>query len=142
MINTPFNRLRGKGLRRPEDNKVFRFLFKLRQKENSVADKRMLIVDSEVARRIDENRGDLTYSEFLNFLIDSQLKEEARNQNYVDKEEFHQFAQGMKELLRNFLEFFLSYGLELGKQPQDKTFEELSQKLQALGGSGNKSKKL
>ncbi|GAH62159.1 unnamed protein product, partial [marine sediment metagenome] len=36
-------------------------------------------------------------------------------------------------LLRNFLEFFISYGLELGKQPDDKEFEQLSQKLQALG---------
>jgi len=99
----------------------------------------MLIVDAEVVRKIDENRGDMNCSEFLNFLIDSQLKEEVGNQNYVDKEEFHQFALGMKELLRNFLEFFLSYGLELGKQPQDKTFEELSQKLQALGNSGKKT---
>jgi hypothetical protein len=38
----------------------------------------------------------------------------------------------MKELLRNFLEFFISYGLELGNQPKDKAFEELNQKLQAL----------
>jgi len=102
----------------------------------------MLIVDAEVVRKIDENRGDMNCSEFLNFLIDSQFKEEAGNQNYVDKEEFHQFALGMKELLRNFLEFFLSYGLELGKQPQDKSFQELSQKLQSLGSSGNKAKKL
>ena len=107
-----------------------------------MAEKRMLIVDAEVARKVDENRGDMNRSEFLNFLIDSQLKEDTGNQNYVDKEEFHQFALGMKELLRNFLEFFLSYGLELGKQPQDKTFDELSQKLQALGSSGNKTKKL
>jgi len=109
-----------------------------------VAEKRMLIVDAEVAGKIDENRGDMSRSEFLNFLIDSQLKEteEVGNQNYVDREEFHQFAQGIKELLRNFLEFFLSYGLELGKQPQDKTFEELSQKLQALSSSDNKAKKL
>ena len=83
----------------------------------------------------------MSRSEFLNFLIDSQLKDEAGNQNYVDKEEFRQFAQGMKELLRNFLEFFISYGLELGKQPKDKTFAELSQKLQALGSSDNKAKK-
>ena len=103
-----------------------------------MADKRMLIVDAEVSRKIDENRGDLSRSEFLNFLIDSQLKEDVGHQNYVDREEFHQFAQGMKELLRNFLEFFISYGLELGKQPQDKTFEELSQKLQALGRTSNK----
>jgi hypothetical protein len=101
----------------------------------------MLIVDADVVKKIDENRGDMNYSEFLKFLLDSQFKEEVENQNYVDKEEFQQFARGMKELLRNFLEFFLSYGLELGKQPQDKTFEELSQKLQALG-SGNKTKKV
>ena len=107
-----------------------------------MADKRMLIVDAEVSRKIDENRGDLSRSEFLNFLIDSQLKEDVGPQNYVDREEFHQFAQGMKELLRNFLEFFISYGLELGKQPQDKTFEELSQKLQALGSSSSQAKKL
>jgi len=107
-----------------------------------VAEKRMLIVDAEVARKIDENRGDMSCSEFINFLIDSQLKGETGDQNYVGREEFQQFAQGMKELLRNFLEFFLSYGLELGKQPQDKTFDELSRKLQALGSSGNKGKKM
>ncbi|MFC2040854.1 hypothetical protein ACFLTY_00830 [Chloroflexota bacterium] len=100
-----------------------------------MADKRMLIVDAEVANRVDENRGDMSRSDFLNFLIDSQLKEDSGNHSYddkVDREEFNQFAQGIKELLRNFLDFFLSYGLELGKQPQDKGFEELTQKLQAL----------
>ncbi|MEE9399809.1 MAG: hypothetical protein V3V23_06025 [Dehalococcoidales bacterium] len=112
-----------------------------------MAEKRMLIIDAEVAGKIDENRGDMSYSEFLNFLIDSRLKSEGLksevgNHNYVEKEEFHQFELGMKDLLRNFLEFFLSYGLELGKQPQDKTFEELSQQLHALGGSGNKNKKV
>ncbi len=107
-----------------------------------MAEKRMLIVDAEVVRKVDENRGDMNRSEFLNFLIDNQLKEDVGNQNYVDKEEFRQFAQGMKELLRNFLEFFISYGLELGKQPQDKTFNELSQKLQALGSSEHNPKKL
>jgi len=37
--------------------------------------------------------------------------------------------------LRNFLEFFISYGLELGKQPSDNEFEQLAQKLQSLGSS-------
>jgi hypothetical protein len=110
-----------------------------------VADKRMLIVDAEVVKKIDENRGDMSCSEFISFLIDAQFKEEGgggNHNNYVDKEEFRQFALGMKELLRNFLEFFLSYGLELGKQPQDKSFQELSQKLQALGNSDSKAKKI
>ncbi len=107
-----------------------------------MTEKRMLIVDADIVKKVDENRGDMSQSEFINFLIGNQLKEDIGNHNYVDKEEFHQFAQGMKELLHNFLEFFISYGLELGKQPQDKTFEELSQKLQALSSSDNKAKKL
>ena len=42
----------------------------------------------------------MSYSEFLDFLIDSQFKEPTVHSNaYVDKEEFNQFAAGMKELL-------------------------------------------
>jgi len=107
-----------------------------------MAEKRMLIVDAEVVRKVDENRGDMNRSDFINFLIDSCLKEDSEKQNYITKEEFNQFQQGTRELLRNFLDFFISYGLELGKQPKDKTFEELSQKLQALGSSGSKAKNL
>ena len=109
-----------------------------------MADKRMLIVDAEVVRRIDENRGDMSRSEFLNFLIENQLKEEPASQNhtsYVTKEEFYEFAQGMRELLRNSLEFFISYGLEMSKQPKDKAFEELSRKLQDLQSSDSKATK-
>ena len=107
-----------------------------------MSEKRMLIVDAEVVRKVDENRGDMNRSDFINFLIDSCLKEDSGKQNYITKEEFNQFQQGTRELLRNFLEFFISYGLELGKQPTDTTFEELSQKLQALGGSDSKAKNL
>jgi hypothetical protein len=112
-----------------------------------VAEKRMLIVDVDVAQRIDENRGDLSRSEFLSLLIDNQLKEETGTVDYVSKaefrqlaEEFHQFSLGIKGLLRNFLEFFVSFGMELGEPPKDKTFEELTEKLQALDRSGNKKK--
>ncbi len=107
-----------------------------------MSEKKMLIVDTEVVRKVDENRGDMNRSDFINFLIDSCLKENSGKQNYITKEVFNQFQQGTRELLRNFLEFFVSYGLELGKQPKDKTFEELSQKLQALGGSDSKAKNL
>ncbi len=105
-----------------------------------MSEKRMLIVDAEVARKIEENRGDMNHSDFINFLIESCFKEDSGKQNYVTKEDFDQFQQGTRELLRNFLEFFISYGLELGKQPEDKTFEELSQKLQAFGSSSSKAK--
>jgi hypothetical protein len=97
-------------------------------------EKKMLIVDSDVVRKIDENRGDMSISHFISFLIDSQLKQDVneRNGGHVTKEEFHQFEEGIRELLRNFLEFFLSYGLELGKQPTDNELDKLNQKLQVL----------
>ena len=100
-----------------------------------MSEKRMLIVDADVVKKIDENRGDMNISDFINYLIDSQLKSEAttNNGNHVTKEEFQQFEQGIRELLRNFLEFFLSYGLELGKQTTDKELDKLGEKLQSLG---------
>ena len=102
-----------------------------------MSEKRMLIVDAELVKKIDDNRGDLGRSEFVNFLIDSELKEkeEGKKQGGITREEFHQFQEGTKELLRNFLEFFISYGLELGKQPSDNEFEQLTRKLQSLDSS-------
>jgi hypothetical protein len=108
-----------------------------------MAEKRMLIVDAEVARKVDESRGEMGRSEFIDFLIEGQLSEDkeskggAGKSNYVTKEELYKSQQGIKELLRTFLEFFLSYGLEVGKH-SDKNFNELSQKLQALVNSKNK----
>lgn len=107
-----------------------------------MSEKRMLIVDADVVSKIDQNRGDMNQSDFINFLIDSCLKKDSSEKqgDSVTREEFSQFQQGTRELLRNFLEFFISYGLELGKQPEDKTFEELSHKLQSLGRSASKAK--
>jgi hypothetical protein len=102
-----------------------------------MSEKRMLIVDAELVKKIDDNRGDMGQSEFINFLIETQLRQNGENKKKdgVTREEFHQFQEGTKELLRNFLEFFISYGLELGKQPGDDEFEQLAQKLQSLGSS-------
>lgn len=104
-----------------------------------MSEKRMLIVDAELVRKIDENRGDMDRTDFISFLISSCLQEAPEMPDYITKEEFNQYQQGTRELLRNFLEFFISYGLEMGKQPEDKTFQELTQKLQNLG---RKSKNL
>ena len=93
-----------------------------------MTEKRMLIVDSELVEKIDQNRGDMTQVQFINFLIDSQLGgegESAAPKEYVGREEFEEFAQGMKDLLRRFLDFFISYGMELGDEPKDHTFAEL-----------------
>jgi hypothetical protein len=109
-----------------------------------MTDKRMLIVDEETLTRIDENRGDMDRAEFIKFLINSQLGEDesatAISPQYVNREEFQEFSQGMKDLLKRFLDFFISYGLELGQEPKDGTFSELVQKLQSLSATGGKPK--
>ena len=92
----------------------------------------VLVVDKNVVGQVDERRGELTRSEFINFLIHSQLKEETRKRNYTEKEEFYRFVQEIKEILRNFLDFVLSCGLALEKQKQDESFAEWCQKIDAL----------
>ena len=99
-----------------------------------MAEKRMLIVPAELVKKIDDNRGDMTQAEFIDFLIDGQLKEEIKEQKYATKEEIRSFEQDMKKLLKNFLDFFVSYGLELGKESPKTEFEELTSKLQELEG--------
>jgi hypothetical protein len=107
-----------------------------------MTDKRMLIVDEETLTKIDENRGDMSRAEFINFLINSQLGEEesatAISPQYVNREEFQEFTQGMKELMKRFLDFFISTGLERGQGPKGDNFSELVQKLQTLSAPGGK----
>jgi hypothetical protein len=119
-----------------------------------MAEKRMLIVPAELVRLIDENRGDMSQAEFIDFLIDSQLKGETKatkpkeQVKYVTEEQFRSLEQDMKKLLRSFLDFFVSYGLELGKQSPQSEFEEIASRLQGLekeldadaGNAGGKGK--
>ena len=97
-----------------------------------MSDKRMLILPAEVVKKIDENRGDMSQADFINFLMDSQFKEEPRKQNYATKDELYAFEQDIKNLLRSFLDFFVSYGLDLGKQSDNPQLQDLNSKLQGL----------
>jgi len=121
--------------------------------------KRMLIVPEEIIKKIDENRGDLSQSEFIDFLIDSRLqeegdkkgnvtreeiesikkdvkvillREEAKEKKYASKEEIQAFQQDTRKLLKNFLDFFIGYGLELGKQSPSDELKEMTSKLKGL----------
>jgi hypothetical protein len=122
-------------------------------------EKRMLIMPADLVKKIDENRGDMSQAEFIDFLIDNQLKQVSENERYVTRETFYdfeqdikdllkhvskderyvtkdtllEFEQGVKDLMRNFLEFVVSYGLELGKHPAKGDLEDLSQKLKGVG---------
>jgi hypothetical protein len=105
-----------------------------------MSDKRMLIVDGELMRKIDENRGEMSRNEFLSFLIISKLEDKettpsAGSSQYVSRAEYSAFTQDMKDLLRHFFDFFIKDGIKSDEQPGNGDFAELSQKLQALSAA-------
>ena len=101
-----------------------------------MAEKRILIIPAELVQKIDNNRGDVSRSEFIELLIDSQLKEETKDKKpapqYATKEEVVSMEEDIKKLLRTFLDFFLNYGLEIGKEPKEGSIEEITAKLKGL----------
>lgn len=111
----------------------------------------------ELVKKITDNRGDLSQTDFVSFLIDSQLKDEAKSKAAVSREEFNDlrqdvkklldrvggpkdskfvtkiemasFQQDTKRLLKNFVDFFIGYGLEIGKDSSIADLEELTSQL-------------
>lgn len=108
-----------------------------------MTDKRMLILPADLVKKIDDNRGDMSQAEFIDFLISSRLKgttTEDGNHSFVTQETLSQFEGEIKELLRSFLDFFISYGLELGQKSETKETETLSQTLDSLATPSHKKK--
>ncbi len=121
-----------------------------------MTDNRMLIIPSELVKKIEENRGDLSQAEFIHFLIQNALEERAKELCYATKEELKAFEeelnkfsqihskkyatqeelaaleQDLKKLLKTFIDFFIGYELELGKQTPLSELEELTSKLSEL----------
>ncbi len=124
-----------------------------------MSERLMLIVPAELVTKIDANRGDLGQAEFINFLIDSLLnkktdekqapgkdeiesiktelkklliKEEDTKKKYATKEELQSFMNDNRRLLKSFLDFFIGYGLEMGKQSSNNELVEITSKLKDL----------
>ncbi len=64
-----------------------------------MSEKTMLIVPSELTRKIDDNRGDMGRGEFIDFLIDGQLKADTKEQTHIIKEEIGSLKQELKTIL-------------------------------------------
>ena len=93
----------------------------------------IMVVNKDVVMQIDENRGEMNRTEFVNFLIHSQLKECDRNKNYVSKEELYRVVQEVKEFLNNFIDFVFS--LELARQLPESHFDDFRRQIRTLGSS-------
>jgi hypothetical protein len=92
----------------------------------------VMVVKEDIVKQIDENRGEMNRSEFVTYLIQHQLKECYNRHEYVKEEEFQQFTQEIMELLHNFLQFFVSYGMSMGKRQEMDDFQALNQQLESL----------
>jgi hypothetical protein len=105
-------------------------------------------VPADLAKKIDDNRGDLSRADFIAALIDNLIPEKTESKEtgkteYATKLELVSFEQDMKQLLKSFLDFFVSYGLELGENGEQLGIEKFTAKLQGLkkdlgGDSGDK----
>ena len=93
-----------------------------------------MVVKEDIVKQIDEYRGEMNRTEFVNYLIQCQLKEQLNQKNSVSKEEFQQFTRQMTDLLHNFLQFFISYGMAMGKGQQDADVQALNKQLESLLG--------
>ncbi len=102
-----------------------------------MSDRRMLVLPAEIVKKIDDNRGDMSQSDFIGFLIDNQLKEKETDQRFATKEEMRSFEEDIKKLLKSFLDFFVNYGMDLGKESSATGLGELTDKLQALQKDAN-----
>jgi hypothetical protein len=92
----------------------------------------ILVVKEDIVKQIDENRGEMNRTEFVNYLIQCQLKEALNQKNCVSKEEFQYYTRQMMDLLHNFLQFFVSYGMAMGKDQQDANFQALNKQLESF----------
>jgi metal-responsive CopG/Arc/MetJ family transcriptional regulator len=101
-----------------------------------LTDNKILVVPADLVKTIDDNRGDVSRAEFIETLINSLIKEKHEIKEsavqYATREELSAFQQDMKQLLKSFLDFFVSYGLELGENGQQIELEKFTSKLQGL----------
>jgi hypothetical protein len=92
----------------------------------------IMVVKEDVVKQIDENRGEMNRTEFVNYLIQCQLKEADNQKDYVSEEEFQSFAKQMVALLNNFLQFFISYGMAMGRGQDDTDIQSLTDQLESF----------
>ncbi len=92
----------------------------------------IMVVKEDVVKQIDDNRGEMNRTEFVNYLIQCQLKEEDNEKEYISKEEFHSFSQQMVALLNNFLQFFVSYGMTMGHGQESTDIQSLTEQLESF----------
>ena len=92
----------------------------------------IMVVKEDVVKQIDEQRGEMNRTEFVNYLIQCQLKGQRDRENYVDKDELRAFMYRIMDVLNSFLQFFVSYGMLLGKDSPGEELQAIGRKLDSF----------
>jgi len=75
-----------------------------------------VLISQELLGKIDRNRGGLSREEFVGLCLDAFLARggnRAGGNTYVTREEFEEFQRDIRGLQRSFIDFLITYLLEL-----------------------------
>ena len=100
-----------------------------------MADKKITLLPSELVERIDQNRGDASRADFITALLENALEENSVKENtsaFITRQELETFKHDVRSLLKNFVDFFIAYGLEIGSTSKKEEFDLLEQKLKEV----------
>jgi hypothetical protein len=115
-----------------------------------MSEKKMVVIDQELIKKIDRNRGILGRVEFVTRCVQATMaemepemliaeagaeapEEAAAEEGYVTKEEFADFRKNMEAIQREFLNFFTTYGRHLLGEPlSDEEKERFSTEFRRL----------
>jgi hypothetical protein len=92
----------------------------------------IMVVKEDIVKKIDEQRGEMNRTEFVNYLIQCQLKEQPSQKSSISKQEFQAYTRQVTDTLHNFLQFFVSYGMSMGKSQPEADIQLLNKQLEAL----------
>lgn len=111
----------------------------------------VLVLGQNLIDRIDDTRGDLSRAEFIDFCIDRSLEQfmtegkERREKRPIEpapyhdeeaafatRDEFEEFRRGITDLLGTFLDFYISFGLELGRSRGAEDLEQMRKRLRRM----------
>lgn len=91
----------------------------------------VMVVKQDVVTQIDEHRGELTRTEFVNYLIQCQLQQMQDDNPYVTQSDFHEFRQKMALMMQSFMDCMISSGLGPVEEEAE-NINDLNKQIEAL----------
>ncbi len=105
--------------------------------------KKILVLNDAVTKIIDEKRGDMERAEFIELCVnncfgdDEVMPQQQLTKDepiYATKADMEDFKRSIKDILEAFLDFYISFGLELSPWGAGETPKDLKNQFRAMLG--------